>query len=83
LSPEDQQRFEDRLRHAQTFMDAAVQALEEAVELSMDQSVQGHRAFGSNETAGLVCDTGQRVRKGCERIEQLLAEMLDGDHAQG
>jgi hypothetical protein len=82
LPPEDQQRFEDRLRHAQTFMDAAVQALEEAAELSTDQSVQGHRALGSNETVDLVYDTSRQVKKGCERIEQLLAEMLDGDHAQ-
>jgi hypothetical protein len=59
-------------------MDAAVQALEEAADLSTDQSVQGHRALSSNETVDLVCVTGQRVRKDCERIEQLL-EMLGGE----
>jgi hypothetical protein len=84
VATNDHDRFTDRLRHAQTFMAAAVQALEEAAELSDQAAVQasgtsGPPAFSSEETLDLVEATGRQVREGCERLERLLEQIMDGD----
>jgi hypothetical protein len=84
VATNDHDRFTDRLRHAQTFMAAAVQALEEAAGLSDQATVQasgmsGLPAFSSEETLDLVEATGRQIHEGCQRLEQLLEEIMDGD----
>jgi hypothetical protein len=65
-------------------MVAAVQALEEAAELSDGAAVEasgtsGIPAFSSEETHDLVLATGRQVHEGCQRLEQLLEQIMDGD----